>query len=670
MAVEEHKIEWIEYFLNMIIEKTIQFCDGAKMINEDFKNLWIDYRTSIEPMLKKDVLGWDVCTIKVPLETFTVESNVRARVGTCNSVEEWVQCSTQDAAYEHWRELNKKEVDKILKTSRGRMVNASVRIYCFADVCRAGINGIIRFLLMSKAPSSIFKYPLIRWIIVYKWEKIWKVRAFKNLALYLVFFTLLNLTLLGIGFKLFDLMSHSDLQDTVISISVLMGTLALRTIWLEFFQLKRYTQDGQKIFPSSHFRGLKHYLASRQNQIDITLSISMLVFLPLYCLKRRDISIGINDQVFLSILAFVVLLMWAKALYLAQAFKRTGIFVLMIGRVLRECLPYFFMLVGFMIGFGFTMHIALLSELRNINDRSDSNCYTTLECSNTFYKSPRYSYHHGWYRPYYPRSHYYDGCDHYSDYIVCYRWNYYYTSIRNTFTNNHECITRKGDDERIVESFNTPFRSILTMAYAMVGLFDPEILFKTGNLSNLVITLFVLYLALQTIVMFNMLIAAMGDAFDGVRAAEEESFLMARAEFIDQYEASLSNDSIKAIEEKIGRYLYVLIPGDKQLEKSVPFWKGRMTTIKEDVRKIVRDSHEDIAQKIDQLTQRVEQQMENEHQFTQNMDRQNQDICQLTQNMNQLTQNINEMFARLKNDAQSFRGEIKSLEEKIKTLEK
>lgn len=59
------------------------------------------------------------------------------------------------------------------------------------------------------------------------------------------------------------------------------------------------------------------------------------------------------------------------------------------------------------------------------------------------------------------------------------------------------------------------------------------------------IALFVLYVFLQSIVMFNMLIASMSDAFDGVRAAEEELYLMARAMFIDQYEGSLSNKAIR-----------------------------------------------------------------------------------------------------------------------------
>jgi len=40
----------------------------------------------------------------------------------------------------------------------------------------------------------------------------------------------------------------------------------------------------------------------------------------------------------------------------------------------------------------------------------------------------------------------------------------------------------------------------------------------------------------------------MGDAFDGVRAEEEELFLMARAMFIDQYEASLSKTEVQILQ--------------------------------------------------------------------------------------------------------------------------
>lgn len=61
------------------------------------------------------------------------------------------------------------------------------------------------------------------------------------------------------------------------------------------------------------------------------------------------------------------------------------------------------------------------------------------------------------------------------------------------------------------------------------------------------IALFVVYLFLQSIIMFNMLIASMGDAFDGVRAQEEELFLMSRAKFIDHHQASLRNKAIRKL---------------------------------------------------------------------------------------------------------------------------
>eukprot|EP00210_Caulerpa_lentillifera_P003373 g3217.t1 len=644
MAIEEHNTEWIEYFLNMIIKKNIQFHNGAKMINENFKNLWVDYRTFIEPMLKKDVLGWDVCTIKVPLETFTVESNVGARVGTCNSIVNWVQSSSQGAADEHWRKLNEKGVDKILKTSRGRMVNASVRIYCFADICRTGINGIIRFLLMSKAPSSIFKYPLVRWIIVYKWEKIWKVRAFKSFAFFLVvliavsvFLLIISLVGQGVGFL------SARFTTFIFATIVLILTLVVLNLRREYYQAKRYIEDGRKMFPSSYCKGMRHYFSSRQNQIDLMFSFSIL-FLLILSIFAQQRSTFIDKKVVPSILAFIMLLLWAKALYHLQAFKRTGLFVLMIGRVVRECLPYFFMLLGFMVGFGFTMYIALADVLYTMEFES-----ITDWCWNDHgFQSSRHHY-----------SNYSDfqfseavdvdfyACFNGSQCYHCYDQRYYNTAMASIFKDYHKCASEKEDNDRVLESFRTPFLSVLTMAYAMVGLFDPEVLFKCRASKYIAIAIFVLYLALQTIVMFNMLIATMGDAFDGVRAAEEESFLMACAGFMDKYEAALVDYSISVIERKIGKYLYVLIPKDTELEKSVPFWRGRMTSIKEDVRKTVLDSHEDITQKMDQQTETMDQ---------------------LTQNMNQLTQNINDMFATLKNDVQSLRGEIKSLEEKIRTL--
>eukprot|EP00210_Caulerpa_lentillifera_P003348 g3194.t1 len=427
LAVKEFKTEWIQYFLKQIIKKNVPFCNGAQMMKENFKNLWMDYWISIEPMLKKDVLGWDVCTISVPLETFTNESNVGTRVGTCNSIVEWVQSSKEETSVEHWKKLNEEGVEKLLKTRFGFTMYMALLDF----------------------------YSEIEWGgDPYNWKH--------------------------------------DFCSTY----------------------SYYDYDAWRVSPRSYYCRLLNCHHYSNDCPDVT-----------------EIQ-------------------WDK--------------------------------------------IDLLQFIQH------------------------------WFIP-------------------------------DMFRFQYNAASKVEDLDDIKKSFGTPLRSILTMAYAMVGLFDPKVLLECGYATWLVIPIFVLYLALQTIVMFNLLIAAMGDAFDGVRASEEESFLMTRAEAIDQFEASLGNIGINAIEEKIGKYLYVLVLEDKQLEKSVPFWKGRMRTIKEDVRKIVLDSHEEMTQKIDQQSERIDQQGQNINQLNEKMD-------SLAQKMDLLTENMNGMFKILKDDIRSLDGRIKTLE--------
>lgn len=69
------------------------------------------------------------------------------------------------------------------------------------------------------------------------------------------------------------------------------------------------------------------------------------------------------------------------------------------------------------------------------------------------------------------------------------------------------------------------------------------------------------------------------------------------------------------------------MPEDKELEESVPFWKGRIPTIKEDVKDIVAESQ------------------------------------------NQMSQKTNAMFEILMKEIKGFKDDINGLKEKVSTLE-
>jgi len=55
-------------------------------------------------------------------------------------------------------------------------------------------------------------------------------------------------------------------------------------------------------------------------------------------------------------------------------------------------------------------------------------------------------------------------------------------------------------------------------------------------------------MALEMVVMLNMLIAIMGDTFDRVKNEEDVQIIIGRARFIDAYEASLSAKQIREVE--------------------------------------------------------------------------------------------------------------------------
>eukprot|EP00210_Caulerpa_lentillifera_P007810 g7453.t1 len=220
--------------------------------------------------------------------------------------------------------------------------------------------------------------------------------------------------------------------------------------------------------------------------------------------------------------ATITALVW----YFAQAFKKTGPFVLMIENIIKDCAPFLVLALVILLGFSFAMFV-LFQQALHENDHNDTR-------------------------------------------------------------------------DLIKQSFGNPWKTMVTMFYAMVGTFEPEVYHDSGSLSILITIMFILYLAAQMIVMVNMLIAIMADTFDRVKSTEEEQLLMGRARFIDACEAQLNQKDIGAIELSIGNYLYVLLPKDKNFDKGIQPWHGRVKTIEDKVEEMIKTSQKEIMEKMDE----------------------------------------------------------------------
>eukprot|EP00210_Caulerpa_lentillifera_P003347 g3193.t1 len=582
-AMETYQTEWVKFYIQIFAHESFDFVEGARIIKHNFKTLWKHYNSLAIEILEDDILGRDVRSINVPIEVFTDESNKGRRVGTCDSITEWTPTLEGGTPLNDWLQQNPTGMGSIREQSKTVLVKASVKIYCFEDLCQVGLEGILRFLLLNKAPTSVYKTPLVKHILDFKWERGWKRKTRWRLTWFFMLYVLFPIVLYVAAFiasafaskRACDIVFYALFAEWLF---ILAGLKVLRA-WRQCGQNIR---DNQEIFSSRSLPGIKHYISSQQNIVDLFLFLTkMFIIGDIFYIMLGNTG-SRNSPVFSGSLEVFIFVVVVELYYRLQIMKVCGATGMMLKEIVRKCYPYFVLLFLITAAFGLAMWQTTQSSLRSDEDKEDGN--------------------------------------------------------------------------ELTQNFGNPMKAILTMFYATFGLFDATGMYHYGTVRWLMIPIFILYLAFQMMIILNLLIAAIGDAFDGLRSIEEELFLKARADYIDRSEASLSKKKIKPIKESIGKYLYVLVPEEKHLKKDETSWNGRMIAIKEDVKKIVLDSQEEMTKKINQLNEKMDQQSVRIDEQIQNM------MNHLTQSVNLLTGNMNERFKILRDD-------MRSMDERIKTPE-
>eukprot|EP00210_Caulerpa_lentillifera_P003428 g3271.t1 len=517
IAIQQKSESVVIAILDILGEHLTPFITSAFATRRCFEDLWKGYRKVFERMLKKDLLYWDLSILEVPSDVFT-DDYLSARVGTCTEVWPWNNSNNKKATSEYWRASHDQTVKDIERKGNLTQVTATLKIFCIDDVCKVGLNGIVRFLVTHNAPSRIYKCSLVRWCITWKWEHIWKSYSKKSFISYLIFLAVFSTYAILIG------MYGNKLDEEGIEWIVLtafMGFCCLMTLTVvpeKIIQIMTYTEDGNKLFPQVPFWGVKYYLGSRWNLVEVLTCVIMLfLILPLHL---ASLYFSFCIPCLYVVLAFECIVVWLKIWNYAQAFAETGALVLMIENVIRDCV-FFLVLAGVvLVAFGIALFIMFQHVIRHHESSPDDD---------------------------------------------------------ETF-------------ENIKSSFKNPQKVLLTLFYAMIGTYEVEVYSDSGSLSPFIVFTFVVYLSIQSIVMFNLLIAIMSDTYDRVKSTEEEQLLMGRARFIDACEAALTKNQIKKMESGIGKYLYVILQQDVNLSEELTLWQGRVKVIEENVRKIVTKS--------------------------------------------------------------------------------
>eukprot|EP00210_Caulerpa_lentillifera_P008889 g8481.t1 len=504
VAIRQKSEDLVWAVLDLYEKQEIPFSSAATVMKESFELLWNTNRAIFEEMLSTDLLAWELHRVDIPSRLLECNEHINAHIGTLEAPLTWKRKTCEEAASDICEsiKLTIKEDDE--QSIGDTKVKAIMKVFCLEDICKIGSNGIIRFLLSRRAPSHLFKTPLIKWTILWKWEHLWK-------------------------------------QNSIMSCVHYMIMLALFTTYIICFSLYEDKLQNDVVF---------------QWWLTIILLVLVLMVVGMCLEEVKELKI------------------W----YYAQAFTRTGAFVLMVENVIRDCIPFLMLLGIVLVGFSlalFTLFQYALTHEHSINGNND--------------KANEESY---------------------------------------------------SDD--INASFGSPQKALLTMFYAMIGTFEVEIYSNSGDLSPLIVFVFILYLSIQAVLMFNMLIAIMSDTFDKVKSTEEEQLLMGRARFVDACEAALSEKQIKKMEEQIGKYLYVVVSkDDSRSERNM--WKGRVMAIEKTVQSIVFKSQVVIMTE----TQKAIKELENS-----------------------MKEDINLLLEFVKNDRisleEAMKSDIKALEEVVK----
>eukprot|EP00210_Caulerpa_lentillifera_P000030 g29.t1 len=550
--------------LDAIENQEIPFEDAALMLKECLGELFACYKNRLKDMLSKNLLCWEVGAVKVPLDLFHNQRLHRWRTWTCNEPPE-IYNSIGEIGQQALINIVRTKVLSNIRHQVGlELIDAKVMCFCVKDVCQPSLEGLIRQLLFRDVNRSIFKTELMKWAIVEKWNRcsptssVWSlcaqdmercrrpIRALATISsTYGYFGYICYATFVGINSGKLTSMSLCEqvfLGLGLLLIVIFYGNLAR----YDSIRLKRYIEDYKELFHCKCGAAIYYLCKTSRNLVDAVHALFILILIPLaHCLTYLS---DVIRPLFVIAVAVNVLFGLEKFRNtLEMYYQERGIDLFPIRPILRDLLRTGFAIfrVRALLILGVALSLYLLFNYEHsLDDRKEDK-------------------------------------------------------------HDKECDEDSQFKTQIKASFGTFWRAMVTVFYASVGQFDPMVYFKSGFLSPLIITIFVIFVFIQVVVFLNVVIAWIGQRLDEYMNAIEETKLRELAKAIDAIEASFSKTELEEHKKTIGTYLYVLYAVEECTHEEEVIWQGRVRTVIENVRKMIKKSDKAMKERMDEVEKRM-----------------------------------------------------------------
>lgn len=273
----------IKKAVNLMGSTAIPFIRAAKAMKDCFKDLLLGHSGIVEDAFTGNSLIRKACDFRVHVDytNSKLRQNTALHIGTTDSIAEWTHNDDPASLEESWRAKHVDAVEKMEKGGNTSTAEASLMYVCIENAAKVGMDGILRPLLFQNMPEHVFNTDIVKWIILFKWHKIWKPRFIKKALFYAVFLALFTIYAVFIGAS--AEMSDQRQWRTFFSTAILIVLFGFGILMLkeEIAQMTTFMKDGLTHFKKRTW-GVEYYLSSKWNWVDLISCFLLLVLIPLF----------------------------------------------------------------------------------------------------------------------------------------------------------------------------------------------------------------------------------------------------------------------------------------------------------------------------------------------------------------------------------------------------
>lgn len=280
-SLSTHSTNDVRDAVNLVCSRASPFGRAANIIKTCFRTLLSQYLDIMDKALADNLFVMEACLLNVHVDFMhpRLRRDMAVHITTSDTYLEWINTTDPDALEMNWKAQNSDAVSFMEKDGNVSTTQACLKIICIEDAAKVGMKGIIRPLLLQKAPAHIFKSDVVKWVVLYKWFKIWKSRFIRSVVRYfafLVFFTFYAY-LVGHSPEISDeSQERKILTASVLAVNVGFGVLMSSE---EIFQIRTFCRDG-KDYLGRQKHGLYYFLRSRWNWLDMASCFLLTIFIP------------------------------------------------------------------------------------------------------------------------------------------------------------------------------------------------------------------------------------------------------------------------------------------------------------------------------------------------------------------------------------------------------